>query len=62
MDKSKRLYFDLSLACKRNVFDVYINGGPLEFNSEAKYLGATVDNKLTWHQHIKKMKIKLTKE
>ena len=39
VDKSKLLCFDLSPACKNNVFDVYINGEPLEFNSEAKYLG-----------------------
>ena len=56
VDKSKFLYFDLSLACKRNAFDVYINGEPLEFNNKAKYLGVTIDNKLTWCQHIEKIK------
>ena len=48
VDKSKLLCFDLSPACKNNVFDVYINGEPLEFNREAKYLGVIIDNKLTW--------------
>ena len=52
VDKSKLLYFDLPPACKRNVFDVYINGEPLEFNNEAKYLEVIIDNKLTWRQHI----------
>ena len=46
MDKSKILHFDLSPACKRNVLDVYINGEPLEFNNEDKYLGVTIDNKV----------------
>ena len=36
VDKSKLLYFDLSPACKRNVFDVYVNSEPLEFNNEEK--------------------------
>ena len=61
MDKSKLLCFDLSPACKNNVFDVYINGEPLEFNSEAKYLGVIIDNKLTWHQHIENIKNKINK-
>ena len=61
MDKSKLLYFDLSPACKRDIFDVYINGEPLEFNSKAKYLGVTIDNKLTWHQHIENIKNKINK-
>ena len=61
VDKSKLLYFDLSPACKRNVFDVYINGEPLEFNNEAKYLGVTIDNKLTWRQHIENIKNKINK-
>ena len=62
MDKSKLLYFDLSPACKRDVFDVYINGEPLEFNSKAKYLGVTIDNKLTtWRQHIENIKNKMNK-
>ena len=61
VDKSKLLYFDLAPACKRDVFDVYINGKPLEFNSKAKYLGVTIDNKLTWHQHIENIKNKINK-
>ena len=61
MDKSKMLYSDLSPACKRDVFDVYINDEPLEFNSKAKYLGVTIDNKLTWHQHIENIKNKINK-
>ena len=61
VDKSKLLCFDLSPACKNNVFDVYINGEPLEFNSEAKYLGVIIDNKLTWHQHIENIKNKINK-
>ena len=51
MDKSKLLYFDLSPACKRDIPDVYISGEPLEFNSKAKYLGVTIDYKLTWRQN-----------
>ena len=43
---NQNLYFDLSPACKRNLFDVSINGERLEFSNEAKYLGVTVDNKL----------------
>ena len=41
VEKSKLLYFDLLLACKRHVFDIQINGEPLEFNNEAKYFGVT---------------------
>ena len=52
VEKSKLLCFDLSPACKNNVIDVYINVGPLPFNSEAKYLGVIIDNKLTRRQHI----------
>ena len=55
LDKSELLCFDLSAACKKNVFDVYINGEPLEFNNEAKYLWVIID-KLTWHQHIENIK------
>lgn len=51
----------MSLACKRNVFDVCINGEMLEFSSEAKYLGVTIGNKLTWCQHIENMKNKINK-
>ena len=51
----------MSPACKGNVFDVYINGEQLEFNNEAKYLGVTTDNKLTWNQHIKNIKNKISK-
>ena len=61
MAKSKLLYFDLSPACKRNVFDIYINGEPLEFNNKAKYLGVTIDKKLTWHQHTENIKNKIKK-
>ena len=61
VDKSKLLCFDLSPACKNNVFDVYINGEPLEFNSDAKYLGVIIDNKLTWHQYIENIKNKINK-
>ena len=59
VDKSKPLYFDLSPVCKRNVFDVYINGEPLEFKNNAKYLGVTTDNKLIWCQHIENIKNKI---
>ena len=52
VDKSELLYFDLSAACKRNVFDVYVNGEPLEFSNQAKSFEVTIDNKLTWHEHI----------
>ena len=34
---------DLLPTCGGNVFDVYINGEPLEFNNDAKYLGLTID-------------------
>ena len=61
VEKSKLLYFDLLPACKRNVFDVYIIREMLEFNSEAKYLGVTINNKLTWRQHIENMKNKIKK-
>ena len=61
VDKSKLLCFDLSPACKNNVFDAYINGEPLEFNSEAKYLGVIIDNKLTWRQYIENIKNKINK-
>ena len=61
VDKSKPLYFDLSPVCKRNVFDVDINGEPLEFKNNAKYLGVTTDNKLTWCQHIENIKNKINK-
>ena len=47
-NQNSYVLIDLSPACKNNVFDVYINGEPLEFNREAKYLGAIIDNKLTW--------------
>ena len=43
---NQNLYFNLSPACKRNVFDVHIDGEPMGFSNEAKYLGVTVDNKL----------------
>ena len=55
------MYFDLSPACKKNVVDVYINGEPLEFNNEAKYLGIAIDNKLTWPQRIGNIKYKTNK-
>ena len=61
MDKPKLLCFDLSPACKKNVFDIYINGEPLEFNNEAKYLGVIIDNTLTWRQHIENIKNKINK-
>ena len=61
VDKSKLLCFDLSPACKNNVFDVYINGEPLEFNNKAEYLGVIIDNKLTWRQHIENIKNKINK-
>ena len=60
--KSKLLYFDLPPACKRNIFDVHINGEPLEFINEAKYLEVIIDNKLTWRQHIENIKNKINKE
>ena len=59
---NQNLYFDLSPACKRNLFDVSIDGERLEFSNEAKYLGVTVDNKLNQQQHIEHIKMKLTKE
>ena len=51
----------MSPACKKNVVDVYINGEPLEFNNEAKYLGIAIDNKLTWPQRIENIKNKTNK-
>ena len=59
--KSNFLCFDLSPACKKNVFDVYINGELLECNNEAKYLGVIIDNELTLHQHIENIKNKINK-
>ena len=50
VDKSKLLCFDLSPACKNNVFDVYINSEPV-----------IIDNKLTWRQHIENIKNKINK-
>ena len=48
-------------ACRGNVFDAYIYGEPLEFNNEAKYLGVTIDNKLTWRRHIENLKNRINK-
>ena len=62
MDKSKLLYSDLSPACKINVFYVCFNEKPLELNSEAKYLGVTIYNKLTWRQHIENIKNDINKK
>ena len=45
----------------RDLFDAYINGEPLEFNNEAKYLGVTIDNKLTWRQHTENIEKKINK-
>ena len=33
----------------------------MEFSNEAKYLRVIIDNKLTWCQHIEKMKNKISK-
>ena len=58
---TNQISYILTSACKRNVFDVYINGEPLEFNNKAKCLGVTIDNKLTWRQHIENIKNKINK-
>ena len=46
MDKPKLLCFDLSSTCKRNVSDVCINGGALEFNKEEKYLEHKINKRI----------------
>ena len=46
---------------KKKVFDVYINGEPLEFSNEAKYLGVIIDNKMICCQHIENIKNKISK-
>ena len=37
------------------------NGEPLKFNNELKYFGVTIDNKLTWYQHIENIENKINK-
>lgn len=44
-----------------NFRDVYIAGTLIQRKSEAKFLGVIVDDKLTWSQHIRSIKSKMSR-
>ena len=42
-------------------FQLSMGGQQIEYKTEAKYLGVTMDNKLRWHKHLN-FKIKVVKQ
>ena len=49
--KSKEMHISFA-KCTPNLYDITIEGQPIESVQSCKLLGVTLNNKLTWHDHI----------
>ena len=60
INKTNLLLFDYRKNVK-NEFSVLVNGTTLKPIKSAKFLGVMLDDKLTWKEHVEKLKVKLKK-
>ena len=58
---SKTEYMLISRKKEKSQFKFFINDNEISKNDHTKYLGVLLDNKLTWHHHIEKVRTKVTK-
>ena len=54
-------YMLISRKKEKSQFKVFINDNEISKNNHIKYLGVLLDNKLTWHHHIEKVRTKVIK-
>ena len=58
---SKTEYMLISRKKEKYQFKIFINDNEISKNDHIKYLGVLLDNKLTWHYHIEKVRTKAIK-
>ena len=58
---SKPEYMLISRKKEKSQFKIFKNDNEISKNDHTKYLGVLLDNKLTWHYHIEKVRTKVIK-
>ena len=56
---SKTEYMLISRKKEKSLFKIFINDNEISNNDHIKYLSVLLDNKLTWHYHIEKVRTKV---
>ena len=56
---SKTEYMLISRKKEKSQFKIFINDNEISKNDHIKYLSVLLDNKLTWHYHIEKVRTKV---
>ena len=58
---SKTEYMLISRKKEKSQFKIFVNDNEISKNDHIKYLGVLLDNKLTWHYHMEKVRTKVIK-
>ena len=57
----KTEYMLISIKKEKSQFKIFMNDNVISKNDHIKYLGVLLDNELTWHYHIEKVRTKVIK-